>query len=165
MNIGQASKSSGVTQKMIRYYESIGLLGAVRRDANSYRLYSESDVHTLAFVRRARHLGFSIEQIGALMTLWRDKARSSAEVKAIAKGHIDERCAARSSTSSLPAMATTGPTARSSTACRPRPRLRPNANPPVPTVPPGPPRGRVPDNHRNACQEGASHGPARLRCG
>ena len=90
MNIGQASKASGVTQKMIRYYESIGLLVAVRRAANSYRLYSDSDVHSLAFIRRARHLGFSIEEIQALMTLWRDKARSSAEVKAIARGHIDE---------------------------------------------------------------------------
>jgi Cu(I)-responsive transcriptional regulator len=90
MNIGQASRASGVTQKMIRYYESIGLLGAVRRSANSYRVYSENDIHTLAFIRRARHLGFSIEQIGALMALWRDKGRSSAEVKAIAETHIAE---------------------------------------------------------------------------
>ena len=88
MNIGQASKASGVNQKMIRYYESIGLIEGVARSANGYRTYAENDIHTLAFILRARHLGFSIEQIQALMALWRDKARSSAEVKAIAKGHI-----------------------------------------------------------------------------
>ena len=90
MNIGQASKASGVTQKMIRYYESIGLIGAVRRGANSYRVYTENEVHTLAFIRRARHLGFSIGQIQALMALWRDKERASAEVKAIAQSHVAE---------------------------------------------------------------------------
>ena len=90
MNIGQASKASGVNQKMIRYYESIGLIEDVARSANGYRTYSPNDIHTLAFIRRARHLGFSIEKIQALMTLWRDKARTSAEVKAIAKGHIAE---------------------------------------------------------------------------
>ena len=90
MNIGDAARASGVNQKMIRYYESIGLIGGVARSANGYRTYAESDIHTLAFVRRARRLGFSIEQIQALMTLWRDKNRSSAEVKAIARGHIDE---------------------------------------------------------------------------
>lgn len=89
MNIGEASKASGVTQKMIRYYESIGLIDAVRRSANSYRIYGESDVHTLAFIRRARRLGFSVERIQQLMTLWRDKARSSAEVKGIAQQHIE----------------------------------------------------------------------------
>jgi Cu(I)-responsive transcriptional regulator len=90
MNIGQASKTSGVTEKMIRYYESIGLIDTVGRSANGYRTYAERDVHSLAFIRRARRLGFSIEQIQALMTLWRDKARSSAEVKAIAEGHMGE---------------------------------------------------------------------------
>jgi Cu(I)-responsive transcriptional regulator len=90
MNIGEASKASGVNSKMIRYYESIGLLNEVGRSANGYRTYTENDVHTLAFIRRARHLGFSIEQIQVLMTLWRDKARSSAEVRAIAQGHIAE---------------------------------------------------------------------------
>ncbi|GGL80621.1 Cu(I)-responsive transcriptional regulator [Wenxinia marina] len=90
MNIGDAARASGVNQKMIRYYESIGLIGDVARSANGYRTYTHNDIHTLAFVRRARRLGFSIEQIQALMTLWRDKERSSAEVKAIAQGHIDE---------------------------------------------------------------------------
>jgi Cu(I)-responsive transcriptional regulator len=88
MNIGQAAKASGVNQKMIRYYESIGLLEDVARSANGYRTYTPNDIHTLAFIRRARHLGFSIEQIQTLMALWRDKDRSSAEVKAIARGHI-----------------------------------------------------------------------------
>ena len=90
MNIGQASRASGVTQKMIRYYESIGLIGTVRRSSNSYRLYTEKDVHTLTFIRRARHLGFSIEQIQTLMMLWRDRDRSSAEVKTVADAHIEE---------------------------------------------------------------------------
>ena len=88
MNIGKAFKASGVNQKMIRYYESIGLLEDVGRSANGYRTYTPNDIHTLAFIRRARHLGFSIEQIQALMTLWREKERSSAEVKAIAQGHV-----------------------------------------------------------------------------
>lgn len=88
MNIGEAAKASGVTQKMIRYYESIGLLGKIRRESNSYRLYGENEVHTLAFIRRARNLGFSMEKIQLLMTLWRDKERSSGEVKAVAEEHI-----------------------------------------------------------------------------
>lgn len=88
MNIGQASKASGVHQKMIRYYESIGLLEGIRRTANGYRVYGEKEIHTLAFIRRARHLGFSIAQIQALMALWRNRERSSAEVKAIAQDHI-----------------------------------------------------------------------------
>ena len=90
MNIGEASRASGVNSKMIRYYESIGLLEDVGRSANGYRTYNQNDVHTLAFIRRARCLGFSIDQIQTLMELWRDKDRSSAEVKAIAQGQIAE---------------------------------------------------------------------------
>lgn len=90
MNIGMASRTSGVSQKMIRYYESIGLIGGVGRSANGYRTYTQSDIHTLAFIRRARNLGFSMDQVQALMALWRDRERSSAEVKAIAQDHISE---------------------------------------------------------------------------
>jgi DNA-binding transcriptional MerR regulator len=82
MNMGQASNASGVSQKMIRYYESIGLVEGVGRSPNGYRVYVEDGIHTPAFIKRARHLGFSIEQIQPLMALWRDKERSSAEVGA-----------------------------------------------------------------------------------
>ncbi|HEY8554228.1 MAG TPA: Cu(I)-responsive transcriptional regulator [Burkholderiales bacterium] len=88
MNIGQASKASGVSAKMIRYYERIGLIAPAAREANRYRVYTEADVHTLRFIRRARDLGFSIPQIGRLVSLWRDPKRSSADVKAIAAEHV-----------------------------------------------------------------------------
>jgi Cu(I)-responsive transcriptional regulator len=90
MTIGEAARASGVSEKMIRYYESIGLLGPVRRSANGYRVYGPNDVHTLAFIRRARTLGFPIGKIETLMALWRDKGRSSAEVKTIAEWHVAE---------------------------------------------------------------------------
>jgi MerR family gold-responsive transcriptional activator of gol and ges genes len=90
MNIGAAAGASGVSAKMIRYYESIGLLRPPARRQNSYRDYADSDVHELRFIGRARSLGFSIEEIGALLSLWRDKKRPSREVRRIASRHLEE---------------------------------------------------------------------------
>ena len=88
MNIGQASKRSGVSAKMIRYYETTGLIGRARRLESGYRSYDEADVHTLGFIHRARDLGFSVEQISELLALWRDQGRASAQVKDMALGHV-----------------------------------------------------------------------------
>jgi Cu(I)-responsive transcriptional regulator len=90
VTIKQASLATGVSAKMIRHYESIGLINAPTRTDNQYRHYSESDIHALGFIRRARDLGFSIDEIRHLLALWRDRGRSSAEVKAIALRHIAE---------------------------------------------------------------------------
>jgi MerR family copper efflux transcriptional regulator len=88
MNIGAAAAASGVNAKMIRHYEAIGLLRPAQRRRNDYRDYGERDIHELRFTRRARRLGFSIEEIGALLALWRDRGRPSREVKRVAEGHV-----------------------------------------------------------------------------
>jgi Cu(I)-responsive transcriptional regulator len=88
MNIGGAAGVSGVTAKMIRHYEGIGLIPRPARTAAGYRLYGEADLHRLRFVKRARDLGFSMKEISGLLALWRDRRRKSAEVKKLALRHV-----------------------------------------------------------------------------
>jgi Cu(I)-responsive transcriptional regulator len=90
MKIGQASRESGVSQRMIRHYESIGLIPAAARRESGYRDYDDRDVNTLRFIRRARDLGFGIDEIGKLLALWQDRGRASAEVKALALARAAE---------------------------------------------------------------------------
>jgi len=90
MNIGQAAEASGVTAKMIRYYESIGLILAASRTDSGYRQYSGKDIETLRFIKRSRDLGFSIDRIKTLLSLWEDRDRKSADVKKLARQYIAE---------------------------------------------------------------------------
>lgn len=89
MNIGQASAACGVSAKMIRHYESIGLLRPPARAANDYRQYGERDLHELRFIARARALGFSMKEIADLLSLWRNRRRASAQVRRIAGIHLE----------------------------------------------------------------------------
>lgn len=90
MNIGRAAAASGVSAKMIRHYEAVGLLPAAGRTVAGYRIYQDSDVHTLRFVRRARDLGFSMKEIATLVNLWRNRGRTSSDVKRLAAKHMGQ---------------------------------------------------------------------------
>ena len=89
-NIGEAAARSGVSAKMVRHYESLRLLPAVARTEAGYRLYSDRQVHTLRFIRRARDLGFSMTEIAELLKLWHNRRRASADVKRIAMAHVED---------------------------------------------------------------------------
>ncbi len=90
MNIGQAAKASGISSKMIRYYESIALLPTVGRSAAGYRQYTATEVQILRFIRRSRDLGFSLDRIRTLIGLWQDTTRKSSDVKELAQQYIRE---------------------------------------------------------------------------
>ncbi len=90
MNIGEAAKISGVNSKLIRHYESIGIIPKASRSDAGYRTYSEADVHILSFVKSARNLGFSMKEIKKLVSLWRNKSRASSDVKELASRHVQE---------------------------------------------------------------------------
>lgn len=93
--IGEASELSGLSAKMIRYYERVGLFSPVPREDSGYRSYNEHDIHTLKFIKRSRDLGFSVLQIEELLALWQDSQRASSEVKQVAKGHLEQLKAKR----------------------------------------------------------------------
>ena len=90
MSIGEVARQSGVSSRMVRHYESLGLLPQVHRSDGGYRQYSEAEVHTLRFIKRARDLGFSMAEIAELVSLWHNRRRASASVRRIAQKHADE---------------------------------------------------------------------------
>jgi MerR family copper efflux transcriptional regulator len=90
VNIGEAARLSGVSPKMVRHYESLGLLPRVNRTDSGYRQYSEAEVHTLRFIKRGRDLGFSMDEIGELVGLWQNRRRASGNVRKIAQKHANE---------------------------------------------------------------------------
>lgn len=90
MNIGQAAQASGVSAKMIRHYEEVGLFPKPARTDSGYRQYTDREVHTLRFIRQSRELGFSLEQIAELLGLWQNRRRPSRQVKALAEAHVKE---------------------------------------------------------------------------
>lgn len=90
VNIGVAAERSGVSAKMVRHYESLGLLSQVQRTDSGYRQYGEADVHTLRFIKRCRDLGFTMAEIAELVGLWQNRRRASSSVKRIAQKHVDE---------------------------------------------------------------------------
>jgi len=90
VNIGKAAELSGISPKMLRHYETLGLLGDVVRTDSNYRQYSLADVHSLRFIRRARDMGFGLDTIAELVSLWHNRKRSSETVKRITRKHLDE---------------------------------------------------------------------------
>src|SRR6516164_8458612 len=101
MNIGEAASASGVSAKTIRYYEAAGLIAPANRSASGYRVYTQADVFTLRFIKRARELGFSIERIRRLLDLWQDKSRASRDVKRLALDKIAEMTSMRDAVQEL----------------------------------------------------------------
>lgn len=104
MNIGEVARRSGVSAKMVRYYESVGLIAAAARSGSGYRVYTPADAHVLQFIRRARDFGLPMERIRVLVGLWRDSGRASRDVKRVALEHVTEL---RSKVAELTAMADT----------------------------------------------------------
>lgn len=90
VNIGEAASLAGVSPKMVRHYESLGLLAKVHRTESGYRVYTEAEVHTLRFIKRSRDLGFSMAEIAELVKLWQDRRRTSSNVKKVATAHLQE---------------------------------------------------------------------------
>lgn len=90
VNIGEAARLSGISARMVRHYEGLGLLGEVHRTESGYRQYTPADVHTLRFIKRSREMGFSMEQVAELVDLWHNRRRTSSSVKRIAQNHLEE---------------------------------------------------------------------------